>query len=139
MTKDVKRACVRFVDQFLMALMLTLALVSSLGAQTVFNTIHSLNGTGGSYPMAGLISDAAGNLYGTSAGGGTHGGGVVFKLVKNSSGHWTESVLHNFGATGDGHQPVAGLVFDAVGNLYGTTISGGLDAAGTVFKLAPNT
>jgi uncharacterized repeat protein (TIGR03803 family) len=77
----------------------------------------------GSYPHAGLIFDTAGNLYGTTEGGGRHSGGAVFRLAPNPDGSWTETVLANF--TGDdgegGWIPEAGLIFDAAGNLYGTT------------------
>ena len=83
-------------------------------------------------PAAGGIMDSAGNLYGTTAGGGTTGLGTVFKLGTKGN----ETVLYNFtGANGDGANPNAGLVMDRAGNLYGTTSSGGADFAGTVFKL----
>jgi len=88
----------------------------------------------GEDPEAGVIFDGAGNLYGTTYGGGASGVGTVFKLTPNSNGSWAESVLHSFGGPDDGTEPVAALVFDAVGNLYGTT-SGGL---GKVFELTPH-
>jgi uncharacterized repeat protein (TIGR03803 family) len=90
-------------------------------------------------PWAGLIFDAAGNLYGTTYYGGTGGSGTVFELSRNGDGGWTESVLHSFDAHGvDGYEPAAGLVFDRVGNLYGTTLYGGTNGAGNVFKLTAN-
>jgi uncharacterized repeat protein (TIGR03803 family) len=80
----------------------------------------------GTAPHAGMIFDQAGNLYGTTEFGGqtpSGGWGTAFKLAPNSDGTWTESVLHNFCSVGsdcsDGRFPLAGLVFDAVGNLYG--------------------
>jgi uncharacterized repeat protein (TIGR03803 family) len=87
----------------------------------------------GQYPYAGVIRDAAGNLYGTTYGGGSYGLGAVYKL--SSSG--TETVLYNFSGDGaDGAYPYGGLIMDAEGNLYGTTeYGGGLDK-GTVFKLS---
>ena len=94
------------------------------------------NGTDGTDPAAGLIFDAAGNLYGTTQTGGTHSGGMVFELTPAAGGTWTEKVLYNFGGT-DGDQPAAGLVFDAAGNLYGTTYVGGTSDKGTVFELTP--
>ena len=89
---------------------------------------------------AGLIIDTSGNLYGTTSGGGTSGAnGTVFELTppSTSGGAWTESVLWNFGNGTDGTIPVAGLIMDASGNLYGTTDSGGMYNGGTVFELMP--
>ena len=81
--------------------------------------------------------DAAGDLYGTTQAGGAYGVGTVFELV-NSSGSYTEKVLHNFGSFfGDGVQPQTGLVMDASGNLYGTTAAGGVTGFGSVFVLNP--
>ena len=94
------------------------------------------NGADGIYPFAGLIFDAAGNLYGTTYGGGPHGHGTVFELSPGSGG-WTEAVLHSFNNNGsDGYDPDASLVFDGDGNLYGTTYSGGALGKGTVFELS---
>ncbi len=98
--------------------------------------LHVFTGEDGSAPFAGLIFDAAGNLYGTTYGGGA-GGGVVFKLAPNLDGTWRQSVLHSFTGT-DGYGAFAGLIFDAAGNLYGTTEGGGADGYGVVYKLAPN-
>jgi uncharacterized repeat protein (TIGR03803 family) len=77
----------------------------------------------GSLP-AGLIFDTEGNLYGTTEDGGA-GNGTVFKLTLNSDGGWTESLLYSFIGGHDGAFPVAGVIFDAAGNLYGTTAEGG--------------
>jgi uncharacterized repeat protein (TIGR03803 family) len=103
--------------------------------------LHQFTGADGANPQAGLIMDAAGNLYGTTIAGGAFGMGTVFELV-NSSGTYTEKVLYSFGATAaDGNDPVASLVLDASGNLYGTTRSGGSTTAcdgtgcGTAFEL----
>jgi len=106
--------------------------------------LHSFKGypTDGSYPYAGVIFDAAGNLYGTTGGGGTYGVGTVFELSPAAGGGWTETVLHSFNGS-DGHGPEAGLIFDAAGKLYGTTAWGGTGTdclntgCGTVFKLTP--
>jgi hypothetical protein len=84
-----------------------------------------------------------GNLYGTTAGGGTecgHGGcGIVFELTPNSKGEWTEAVLYSFlGGDNDGVDPHSTPVMDAAGNLYGTTVEGGpYYTSGTVFELTP--
>jgi len=83
-------------------------------------------------PMAGVISDQAGNLYGTT----WNNSGAVFELIHSGSG-WTEDTLHVFGAPGDGYAPTAGVIFDPSGHLYGTTEFGGTDGAGTVFELLP--
>ena len=99
--------------------------------------LHSFDGTDGGYPEAGLIFDAAGNLYGTTSYGGAHGGGTVFELAPDGQGGWHETVLHSFNFR-DGRLPAAGLTFDFAGNLYGTTYSGGASGAGTVFELSPD-
>lgn len=89
----------------------------------------------GKYPAAGLIQDAAGNLYGTTTLGGSSGQGTVFELDNTGQ----ETVLHSFCKGGepctDGEFPVAGLIQDAAGNLYGTTEIGGANNSGIVFKL----
>lgn len=82
-------------------------------------------------PYAGVIQDAAGNLYGTTSGGGTHNAGTVF--VASDSGQ--ERVLHSFSDSPDGYSPLGGLVQDARGNLYGTTTGGGAFGGGTVFVI----
>jgi len=115
--------------------------LDSLGNLTV---LHSFVGdaSDGGHSFAGLVMDAAGNLYGTTEQGGAAGFGTVFKI--DSSGN--ESVLHNFtGAPNDGATPVGSLVLDAAGNLYGTTTVGGSSpfafhgtpGLGTVFKIDP--
>jgi uncharacterized repeat protein (TIGR03803 family) len=98
-------------------------------------------GTDGSDPSAGLIRDAAGNMYGTTFnGGGTScefGCGTVFKLDSNGA----ETVLYRFQGDTDGANPDGRLLLDATGNLYGTTVQGGNggcsvgQGCGTVFKL----
>ena len=97
--------------------------------------LHSFSGPDGGTPYAGLIFYAAGNLYGTITQGGAGGVGIVFKLTPNSNGSWTEHVLHAFKGGKDGAGPTASLTFDAAGNLYGTTYSGGAHRNGVVFKL----
>jgi uncharacterized repeat protein (TIGR03803 family) len=93
----------------------------------------------GAYPeYSSLIFDQSGNLYGTTAYGGTDNFGTVFTLTL-SKGTWTESLLHSFtGSTSkDGYFPQAGLSFDSAGNLYGTTQYGGTHNAGTAFQFKP--
>jgi uncharacterized repeat protein (TIGR03803 family) len=101
-----------------------------------FTVLHNFAGgaSDGANPSAGLIMDAAGNLYGTtSSGGGSSNFGTVFRLDTVGNNF---TVLHPF--TGDdGANPSAGLIMDSAGNLYGTTHYGGSSSKGTVFKLAP--
>lgn len=92
-------------------------------------------GTDGANPYyADVIFDKAGNLYGTTVGGGANNLGVVFELTPSSDG-WTETVLHSFAGGVDGSNPYSGLVLDRFGNLYGTTYAGGAYGVGTVFEL----
>ena len=93
-------------------------------------------GKSGAGPIAGLISDTSGNLYGTTAGGGTQGLGNIFKLTHDANGKWTESVIHTFTGGLWGANAYGGLVFDGMGNLYGTTAVGGVHNWGIAFKLA---
>jgi len=104
-------------------------------------------GTDGASPHAPLIQDSIGNLYGTTIQGGltskncnstapATGCGVVFKLTPATQGPWTETVLYSFTGGGDGGNPYSGLVRDRAGNLYGTTVAGGANDMGTVFKLS---
>jgi len=112
-------------------------LVSSSGSysEKVLYSFSGLSGGDGASPIGGLIMDASGNLYGTTAGGGAIGYGTVFELV-NFSGSYSEKVLHSFAYSGgDGLYPYAGLIMDASGNLYGTTFFGGTSSIGTVFEL----
>lgn len=113
---------------------LTLLVVPGVKGASNFKTLHSL--TGGTY--AGVTLDSAGNLYGTTVGGGAYGQGTVFELTPNSNGRWTEHVLHDFAGGKDGAAPYAGPIFDAAGNLYGTTRYGGASGSGTVFQLTPD-
>jgi len=100
---------------------------------TVLLKFDVKNGVGSYAP---LIFDAAGNLYGTAAGGGKFNDGLVFELSPQSNGVWRQTTLFTFDGT-DGSLPLGGLVFDAAGNLYGTTANGGRFNTGTVFELSP--
>jgi uncharacterized repeat protein (TIGR03803 family) len=108
--------------------------------------IHEFNGTKGGNPLAQLVIDSSGNLYGTAASGGqvkcTNECGVVFKLSRTEAGGLAETVLHSFrGGKTDGGNPQAGVVIDGTGNIYGTTYSGGgtgcETGCGTVYELSP--
>jgi uncharacterized repeat protein (TIGR03803 family) len=106
--------------------------------------------SGFSYPMGGVVSDKAGNLYGTTNQGGSNGKGVVFELSPSSGGNWTEQAIYAFaGYPSDGANPAAALTIDDAGNLYGTTQNGGSSTnclggagkpigCGTVFNLSRN-
>ena len=122
--------------------------VTSTRAQTHENVLYSFcaqtNCIDGFDPAASLISDAAGNLYGTTYQGGANncgfpynGCGTVFELTPTAGGGWTEEVLHTFSNGADGATPEAALIFDAAGNLYGTTQYGGAHGGGTAFELTP--
>jgi uncharacterized repeat protein (TIGR03803 family) len=110
------------------------------------SVLHEFTGADGLYPEAGVVADAGGALYGTTAGGGGSGCdtgcgvvfkltpsggsgcdtgcGVVFKLTPNGS-QYTETVLHEFAGGGDGADPFAGLLLDKHGDLFGVTAEGG--------------
>lgn len=107
--------------------------IDPAGNETVLYTFTG--GNDGGFSSAGVSRDLAGNLYGTTDGGGTAGLGVAFKL--DPSGH--ETLLHTFTRGLDGDQPdFSGLILDEAGNLYGTTAFGGAGGIGVVFKLDPN-
>ena len=106
------------------------------GTETILHSFD-VNGTDGAYPVASLVM-YKGNLYGTTVEGGTYNiDGTVFELKHTTNG-WTETILHSFGASGDGSQPYCALTLDTTGNLYGTTNVGGAYSYGTVFKLTPS-
>lgn len=90
-------------------------------------------GAVGAFPMSVLTLDAAGNLYGTTTKGGASNSGVVYEVTPAGVG----SVLYNFTGGSDGAFPMAGVIFDSVGNLYGATSAGGTAGGGAVFELSP--
>jgi uncharacterized repeat protein (TIGR03803 family) len=103
-------------------------------------TLVSFNGTNGQQPLAGLIADADGNLFGTTwAGGAGSNGGTVFEIAKTATGYASNpTTLISFCAKPnctDGVGPLAGLIADADGNLFGTTYGGGAYGWGTVFEI----
>jgi uncharacterized repeat protein (TIGR03803 family) len=121
-------------------------------AQSPERVIHSFSGSDGYSPMAKLVLDSAGNLYGTTELGGANNWGTVFRLSPNQNGGWTETVLYSFcqnfdgSKCVDGSEPQSGLILDSLGNLYGVTPSGGNQSCpeqtagcGTVFELSPPT
>ena len=128
-------------------LLLAVAFSGNIPAQAqTLTTILSFTGANGDgeypFPYGHLPFDNNGVLYGTTAGGGTAYNGTVYQLVPGQGGAWTENVLYRFAGGADGRQPGMGMVFDQVGNLYGTTQYGGNTQAcgggcGTIFKLSP--
>lgn len=129
--------------QFFRAACVALMLCASAAIATAQTEgiLHSfLGGTAdGSEPYAGLIADAAGNLYGTAAYEGPSGQGIVFQLTppSGSGGTWTENILWPFSGASDGATPTANLIMDPSGAIYGTTVFGGTYNCGTFFQLTP--
>ncbi|MGH9498520.1 MAG: choice-of-anchor tandem repeat GloVer-containing protein [Terriglobales bacterium] len=111
----------------------------------IYSFCSEVNCTDGAYPLAGLVIDDLGNLYGTTKAGGNGvscgGCGIVFELSppKAPGGAWTKTDLWDFGSSGahDAANPAARLTWDGAGNLYGTTYFGGNGGLGTVFELSP--
>ena len=98
--------------------------------QVLYKFTGAANGFG---PSAGLSADAQGNLYGTTAFGGTSSQGTIFKVTPTG----TQTVLHSLTGS-DGGTPRGRVIFDSQGNLYGTAVGGGAHSCGTVFKLTPS-
>jgi uncharacterized repeat protein (TIGR03803 family) len=109
--------------------------------------LHVFTGADGAYPDASLVMDASGNLFGTASQGGPSNFGVVFEVMRTSTG-WKSRDIHAFTGLGfDGAYPNAPMVFDSAGNLYGITAGGGMtnectvenaNGCGTAFELIPN-
>jgi len=122
------------------AILLLLASILAAAQETVLYRFQS--GNDGSEPRAGLIADAAGNLYGTTFYGGSRASvGTIFRLTppRRLGAAWSETVLHTFSDLLGGWDPWAGLIFDKAGNLYGTTWLGGTSGdCGVVFELSPS-
>jgi len=100
------------------------------GHATVLHNFTS--GTDGKVPTAGVVMDAAGNLYGTTPRGGSKNQGVVYKIDSARR----EKVLYTFTGGADGGAPTSGVILDSAGNLYGTTPNGGA-GHGVVYKITP--
>ena len=106
--------------------------VTTSGNETVLYRFHG--GDDGCKPTGGVVSDAAGNLYGTTTVGGAYNSGTIFRL-RRSGNNYSESVVYSFNGLGHGGDPVAGLTFDSSGNLWGTTCGG---LVPVVFELTPS-
>jgi uncharacterized repeat protein (TIGR03803 family) len=122
------------------ATFLLCASVTIASAQTE-SVIHSFDSEDGGEPLAGLIADQSGALYGTTSFDGPTSQGVVYKLTPPSApgGAWTESILYAFLGTSDGSEPRSNLLMDSAGAIYGTTVSEGTFNCGTFFQLLPPT
>jgi uncharacterized repeat protein (TIGR03803 family) len=108
-----------------------------------YKVLHSFIGTDGSGPWGGVAFDRKGNLYGTTASGGTgtcglYNCGVVFQVTPHANGNWTETTLYDFVGGNDGATPYDTVILDGSGNIYGTNTKGGAHEAGTAFELAPS-
>jgi uncharacterized repeat protein (TIGR03803 family) len=130
------------VISFAIVLVLSVVLAPPAPAQT-FAVLHSFTCYGdGCLPETGLTIDAAGNLYGTTVGGGAHQNGTVFRLRKSGSG-WVLNPLYSFAGGNDGASPGGRVSLAPDGTLYGTTSEGGCSGCngagcGTVFHLIPS-
>lgn len=115
-----------------------------------FSLLYTFTGgADGGNPLGTLVFDRAGNAYATASSGGVNGLGVVFELTPPShpspGKEWEEKVLYSFQGGSDGSTPFGNVVFDAAGNLYGTTLLGGemhigcepAKGCGTIYELSP--
>jgi uncharacterized repeat protein (TIGR03803 family) len=104
-----------------------------------FKTLYAFQGQpDAGYPYAALTFDPSGNLYGATYYDGANGFGAIYKLTQ-TNGIWSESVLYSFKGGADGQYSLGNLIFDAKGNLYGTTSEGGSGCScGVIFKLTPS-
>jgi uncharacterized repeat protein (TIGR03803 family) len=118
------------------AVILMLAVAAWAASQE--EVLYTLTEAEGINPVASLIFDQKGTLYGTAVSGGSNFCGTVFALSPTGNGGWTETTIHAFACgPGDGKSPEAALVFDQAGNLYGTTAYGGSKDCGVAFELTP--
>jgi uncharacterized repeat protein (TIGR03803 family) len=115
--------------------------VSGSGAWTESVLYAFTGGNDGGFPHSSVAFDAAGALYGTTMSGGASGSGVVYRLTppRSGGGAWTQSVLYSFTGGNDGGDPLAGVIIDPPGVLYGTAYSGGTVGYGVVYSLTPPT
>jgi uncharacterized repeat protein (TIGR03803 family) len=115
------------------AFFLTTLTNASAGTEKVLANFPGAHG--GLQPWAGLVSDAAGNFYGVTYYRGRNGKGEVFRVRYSAATGWSECTAYGFKGGKDGAAPYGGLIFDAAGNVYGTTSSGGFYGGGTAFTL----
>jgi uncharacterized repeat protein (TIGR03803 family) len=124
---------------FLMAILpLTLAAASAAAQGVTVIADFGQTPQGAIVQSTPLVFDKEGNLYGVVSANSNHSHGAVFELTKKPNGLWARKTLHIFTGRADGDGPLGPLVFDAAGNLYGTTEGGGRYGWGTVFELSPS-
>ena len=105
------------------------------GYASTSTILVSFNGTNGSQPAGNLISDATGDLFGTTVAGGASGKGTVFEIPKTATGYASiPTTLASFSGA-NGGTLWGSLIADATGNLFGTTSSGGANNGGTAFEI----
>lgn len=113
---------------------------ASAGGAWSETILHSFNGADGDVAAGAPVMDSKGNIYGVTSRGGANNQGLVYELVHNLDGSWSENILHTFTGFGDGGQPY-GLVLDSSGNVYGVAGIGGgsltCSDCGAVFELKP--
>jgi uncharacterized repeat protein (TIGR03803 family) len=121
---------------FVLFLLLLFSTFASAGEKVPYSF---QGGTRGFYPAGPLVLDEAGNFYGTTTSGGKDGFGTVFELSPDGHGGWTETILHSFTGGSDGQDPMAGLILDGQGDLFGTTLGPNpcTPYCGSVFELSP--
>lgn len=145
-SKKVPAALTKLLVAFTLTLFVaSVFAVAETPAPVNYKVIHDFNGLNGTRPQGQLVSDLSGNFYGTTTFGGSKSGcssgigcGTIFKLSKTSNGGWKETVLYRFAGGDTGYAPAGGLVFDIVGNLYGTTALGGkYQNSGVAYELSP--
>ncbi len=120
-------------------------LAKNSSGQWTTSLLYTFTASGdGLVPTGGLVTDGAGNLYGATQGGGTHGYGAIYEMSPQSSGGYSERIIYSFRGGSDGYYPNGGLVLDSAGNLYGGTYYGGVNpqcsigvGCGTAFSLSP--
>jgi len=108
--------------------------------QSIYSFCSKPNCADGNRPIAGLVEDPSGSMYGSTLFGGKAGRGVVFRLSPHAGGY-RRTTLHDFCSRpdcADGADPLSNLILDASGNLYGLIADGGLHGGGKAIELVPN-
>src|ERR1035437_1841099 len=134
--------CLRILTLKNVLLILALIALSVLANAQTESTVYTFSETTSFWPQGALLEDSAGNLFGTTRGGGTYGVGTVMELSPPSvsGGAWTLTTLYSFIPYGSGgYVPMSDLVKDQAGAFYGTTYTGGdpICNCGVVYKLVP--
>jgi uncharacterized repeat protein (TIGR03803 family) len=132
----VPKRTIRVLANAAFALIVSVFLTMQVSAASTEKVLAAFKPIQGTIPMSELVFDKGGNLYGTTTSDGRYGAGTVFEMQKTSHGGWKIVVLFSFPS---GATPGGGVIFDNVGNLYGTTFYGGGKCnCGTVYELSPS-